>query len=91
VDMEQTSTSLLLSRREAAQALGVSIDTLAQLISTGELRVVRFGRSVRVPRAEVLTLVERRLTETTVAVQPAGSTPRPGVEGGDSAAPGRGA
>jgi excisionase family DNA binding protein len=66
--MIEPSSRVLLTRRETARALGVSIDTLAQLIGSGELRTVRFGRAVRVPWAEMLALVERRLEGSAVAL-----------------------
>jgi len=52
--------ALLLSRREAADALAVSVDTLARLVAAGELSAVRIGRCVLVPREDVLALIERR-------------------------------
>ncbi len=51
---------LLLSRIAAASALCVSVDTVARLIRDGELDSVRIGRSVLIPREDVLALVERR-------------------------------
>jgi len=57
-------TGMLMTRRDAAGSLGVSIDTLARLIDRGELRAVRIGRSVLVPASEVGSFVERRLSET---------------------------
>lgn len=41
---------IVFSRREAAEALGISVDTLAALIANGELRAIRIGKAVRVPR-----------------------------------------
>lgn len=41
-------TKLLLSRREAAQSLSLSIRTLDKLIATGQLPTTRIGRSVRI-------------------------------------------
>jgi len=55
-----TDERLLLSRSTAASALGVSVDTVARLIRDGELGAVRIGRSVLIPREDVLALVERR-------------------------------
>ena len=63
--MDAAKTKLLLTRREAGEALGVSIDTIARLIQCGELRHVRIGRSVLVPRGELSSLVERREASTT--------------------------
>lgn len=51
---------LLLSRADAAAELGISTDTLRRLIASGELDVVRIGRSVLIPQEDVLALVERR-------------------------------
>lgn len=51
--------SALLSRREAADTLGVCIETVARLIRNGELRCVRIGKAVRVPRDDVASLVSR--------------------------------
>ena len=47
---------LLLRVSEAAALLGVSRSTLYQLIARGELRVIRIGRSVRVPREALETI-----------------------------------
>ena len=55
---------LLLTRREAARLLGVSVDTIAHLIQAGELRGVRIGKSVRVPRHELNALIERGRART---------------------------
>ena len=48
-----TSTSriqkLLYARREGAEMLTVSLRTLDTLIATKQLRVIRIGRSVRIP------------------------------------------
>jgi excisionase family DNA binding protein len=58
--MEGTEERLLLSRADAAAELGISTDTLRRLIASGELGVVRIGRSVLIPQEDVLALVERR-------------------------------
>jgi excisionase family DNA binding protein len=50
----------LMKRREAASRLGISVDSLDRLIRSGELGVVRIGRSVLVPQEDVVALVERR-------------------------------
>lgn len=62
--MDQTGGSRetsLLTRRQAAAMLGVSVDTLARLIDRGELRAARIGRSVRVSEADVAAFAERVL------------------------------
>lgn len=42
-----------LSRREAGERLGVSADTVARLITLGDLRAYRIGRQVRVEASEI--------------------------------------
>jgi excisionase family DNA binding protein len=54
----------LLTRREAAAALAISVDTLTKLLDGHELRAVRVGRSVLVPTSEIQSFVDRRLTAT---------------------------
>jgi excisionase family DNA binding protein len=66
--MDRSSRRALLSRREAAEMLAVSVDTIARLIDRGELQPVRIGRSVRVAEREVEALIERRLEQATHAV-----------------------
>jgi len=57
---------IVFSRREAAEALGISVDTLAALIANGELRAVRIGKAVRVPREEIEKLIRRGRARTRV-------------------------
>jgi excisionase family DNA binding protein len=59
--MDGSGARVLLTRRDAAAALGISVDTLGRLIEGGELRAVRVGRSVLVPTSEVKSFVTRRL------------------------------
>ena len=61
--MTKPANRLLLSRREAAEALSISVDTLVRLLDRGELRAVRVGRSVLVPASEVASFVDRQLSE----------------------------
>ena len=58
--MHESPRGCLLSRREAAEMLAVSIDTIARLIEQGELGTVKIGRTLRVPRDDVQALVDRR-------------------------------
>lgn len=44
---------LLLGRREAAEALGISLRLLDYLVSRGELPARRIGRRVCIPRSEL--------------------------------------
>lgn len=48
---------LLLRVEEAAEALGVSRTTFYSLLRSGEMPVVRIGRSVRVPVAALESYV----------------------------------
>ena len=57
---------IVFSRREAAEALGISVDTLAALIANGELRAVRIGKVVRVPREEIDGLIRRGRARTRI-------------------------
>ncbi len=64
--LRRASPSTFVSMSDAARVLGVSISTLRRRIRTGEVPVVRIGRSVRVDlgalcpadRTEVVRLVE---------------------------------
>lgn len=58
------TAKLLLSRREAAAALGVSVDTVANLITAGELEAVRIGKSVLVRREDIDALISRGRAKT---------------------------
>lgn len=51
---------LLLSYREAADSLGICERSVWQLVKDGELRSVRFGRSVRIPVKELNQLIADR-------------------------------
>jgi excisionase family DNA binding protein len=50
---------LLLSKRNAAAALGISVRTLETLISVKELKTVRIGRRRLVPRHELEKFARR--------------------------------
>lgn len=52
-------SALLLTVCDAAEVLSVSRSTTYRLIASGELEVVRIGRSVRVPVVAVVALVDR--------------------------------
>lgn len=55
-------TPMMLTAEETAAILGLSRTKVYELIAAGELPVMRFGRSVRVNRAELLALIEERTT-----------------------------
>ena len=59
-----TATAPLLSRKDAGITLGVSLRTVDELISSGDLPVVRLGRSVRIRPAALDYLIEARETRT---------------------------
>jgi excisionase family DNA binding protein len=58
--MIETTEPLLLRVPEAAWRLGLSRSTLYELIAAGELRVIKVGRAVRIPAAELAAWVERQ-------------------------------
>src|SRR5690348_13971651 len=45
--------TLLMTVAEAARQLRLSTRTLARAIALGQVKIVRFGRSIRIPREEV--------------------------------------
>ena len=53
------SEPLMLRVSDAARLLNVSRSTMYQLVTNGDVNVIRIGRSVRVPRAELVRLVDR--------------------------------
>lgn len=59
---QSTSAPELLSMPEAASALGCSADTVRRLIRQGRLASVRLGRSVRIPREDLLRLITQSST-----------------------------
>ena len=52
---------LLLRIPDAAERLGLSRSSVYELIAAGELKVVRYGRAVRVPVSELAGWVERNV------------------------------
>jgi len=55
---EQPKKIKTLSRREAANSLGVSLPTFDTLIDNGTIRARKVGRRVLIPESEVLSLLE---------------------------------
>lgn len=47
-----------ISRDEMARRLGVSRDSIIRAIKRGELKSVRFGRRVLIPRSEIDRLLK---------------------------------
>jgi excisionase family DNA binding protein len=65
-------TPLLLSKRSAAAALGISLRTLETLISVKELKSVRIGRRRLIPRCELERFARRdHLTRSGDLILPA--------------------
>jgi excisionase family DNA binding protein len=70
-------TRILLRVHEAAEMLGLSRATLYNLLAAGtEIPVVRIGRSVRIPRAELEEWITRQTTDWRTTPPPAHSTRR---------------
>lgn len=57
-----TANAPLLNRKDAGSILHVSLRTVDELISTGDLPVVRLGRSVRIRPSALDYLIEARET-----------------------------
>ena len=57
--MNDPQQPLLLSVQEAAKILGIGRDATYRLVHSGELRSVRVGRHILVPRTELLEFIER--------------------------------
>lgn len=55
-------TNVLLTRPEAAHALGVGLRTLDQLLADGEIAVVRIGAAVRIRPSAIEYFCEARET-----------------------------
>lgn len=54
---------LAYSRRDAAAALGICERVLFDLVSSGRIREIRIGRSVRIPRSELVRFVNQLLDD----------------------------
>ncbi len=59
ISASEDRPALLFTVCQAAEVLSVSRSTAYRLIDSGELEVVRIGRSVRVPVAAVVEFVDR--------------------------------
>lgn len=53
------SEPLLVSVRDAATLLGVGRDATYRLIHEGQIRTIRIGRKILVPRSELVEFCER--------------------------------
>ena len=59
---------LLVSVEQAAGLLGIRRTTLYELIRRGDVRPIRIGRCVRIPRREPEAFVERLISDTDASV-----------------------
>ncbi|MSQ35345.1 MAG: DNA-binding protein [Dehalococcoidia bacterium] len=66
-DTSLTTEKLLLEINEAAQAVGLSGETLRRAIKAGELPHLRCGRAIRIPAVSLRQWVVNRTTNTFVA------------------------
>jgi excisionase family DNA binding protein len=69
--------ALVLSVREAAGLLGISKDLAYELVRTGEIPSIRFGRRVVVPKRRLLAMVEGMAAATASGHQPVALPDRP--------------
>jgi excisionase family DNA binding protein len=58
-----TQDTLVVTPPEAARLLGLGRTTVYKLIRSGDLKAIRVGRSVRVPREAIPEFIERKLAE----------------------------
>lgn len=63
------ATKLLFTRSEAAELLSVSVRTIDNLLALKELRVVRIGKSVRIPLGSLREFVRRDHSTSREVVQ----------------------
>ena len=61
--MSASTGGLVLSIREAAEALGVSDDLVYEMTARGEIPCLRLGRRRVIPRRAVELMIERSLEE----------------------------
>lgn len=64
VTIERDKAPELLSRKQAAALLGVSLQTIASLIAAGTLHIIRVRRRVLIPSTEIFEYLERQSAPT---------------------------
>lgn len=52
------ATQLLITKKEAAELLAISVRHLERLIADGVIKVIRLGRTVRLRLSDIQKLVE---------------------------------
>lgn len=55
--------SLMLKPPEAADLLNVGRDKIYELVHAGELKAIRLGRSIRIPKEEIQRFIASKLQE----------------------------
>jgi excisionase family DNA binding protein len=56
----QKQDKLAFSKDEVAESIGVSKDSVDRAIRRGELKSIRFGRRVLIPKSELTRLLDAR-------------------------------
>jgi excisionase family DNA binding protein len=74
-ELAEPAFPLLLRVTEVAQILGVGRTKVFALLKTGELPVVRIGRSVRIPYRELREWIWQRVEGKDMASTPVGQRP----------------
>lgn len=59
----------LLSLQEAAKEMGVSYVKLRELVATGEVKTIPWGRQVRIPRRELDRWINKALEAQAVNLE----------------------
>jgi excisionase family DNA binding protein len=57
-----TAAASLLTRQDAAQALGICLRAVDEAIASGDLEIVCIGRSVRIRPSALESFIEARVT-----------------------------
>jgi excisionase family DNA binding protein len=71
---------ILFSKRQAADALGISLRTIDNLIATRQLKVARIGKRVLIPRKAVEQFARGERTQSVVNQGPPPRTRTAGNE-----------
>lgn len=56
--MEEGKGQAAVSRKQFARLLGVSVDSVIRGIARGDIKSIRFGRRVLIPRSELERLLQ---------------------------------
>jgi len=50
---------LCLSVKQVAEVLGIGRNTAYELVRSGQIKSIRVGRNIRIPKAEILSFLNR--------------------------------